>query len=101
MITATLKTTIARLLEADKELTEEERKRLLSVFDTDNPVTYSEEELITGQEAAKMLKVTRKTILNLAKAGRITEIRRTERKIMYVQREIERMLAGLPARPII
>lgn len=99
MITATLKTTIARLLEADKELTEEERKRLLSVFDTDNPVTYSEEELITGQEAAKMLKVTRKTILNLAKAGRITEIRRTERKIMYVQREIERMLAGLPARP--
>ena len=99
MITATLKTTIARLLEADKELTDEERKRLLSVFDTDNPVTYSEEELITGQEAAKMLKVTRKTILNLAKAGRITEIRRTERKIMYVQREIERMLAGLPARP--
>ena len=99
MITATLKTTIARLLEADKELTDEERKRLLSVFDTENPVTYSEEELITGQEAAKMLKVTRKTILNLAKAGRITEIRRTERKIMYVQREIERMLAGLPARP--
>ncbi len=99
MITATLKTTIARLLEADKELTEEVRKRLLSVFDTETPVTYSEEELITGQEAAKMLKVTRKTILNLAKAGRITEIRRTERKIMYVQREIERMLAGLPARP--
>ncbi len=99
MITATLKTTIARLLEADKELTEEERKRLLSVFDTDNPVTYSEEELITTKEAANMLHVTQTTIRNLATQGRITQIKRTARNTRYVMREIERMLAGLPARP--
>ncbi len=71
MITATLKTTIARLLEADKELTEEERKRLLSVFDTENPVTYSEEELITTKEAANMLHVTQKTI-SILSISRIT-----------------------------
>ena len=99
MITATLKTTIARLLEADKELTDEERKRLLSVFDTDNPVTYSEEELITTKEAANMLHVTQTTIRNLATQGRITQIKRTARNTRYVMREIERMLAGLPARP--
>ncbi len=99
MITATLKTTIARLLEADKELTEEERKRLIVVFDTDTPKTYTDDELITGKEAANMLGVTRATIGNLARDGRITEIKRTERKIFYVKREFERMQAGLPARP--
>ena len=98
MITTALKIVVKRVIEADTDLTPDEKQTLLAVFDTERPITYPDEALMTGAEAAQLLKVTRATICHLAKRGRITEVRRTARKVFYVRREVERMLAGLPAK---
>ena len=98
MISANLKMTLANIIHADKDLNENERRVLLAVFETDSPILYADDELITGKQAAEILKVTQGTICNLAKAGVISRIRRTARKIFYVRSEIERKLAGLPAK---
>lgn len=102
MITSTLRLTLKKMVTDDKDLTENERRYFLSVIEPDHEgATYSDEELVTGAQAAQMLKVTPSTMCNLARAGLVTSIRRTARKVYYVRAEIERKMCGLPAkRPI-
>ena len=98
MITESLKQVIRRIVTADTDLTQGEKDIILSKFITEHPLSYPDEALITGKAAAEMLKVVPATICNLAKSGRITAISRSQRKVFYIRAEIERMLAGLPAK---
>ena len=99
MITSNFRLTMKKIITDDKDLTDNERRILLSMFEREEkPIFYNDEDLVTGKKAAEMLKVTPSTICNIARSGEITSIRRSARKIFYLRSEIERKMCGLPAR---
>ncbi len=99
MITSNFRIAYKKLIEDDCNLTQEEKRVFLSMV---NPhidgVEYPETELIKPEEAARILCVTRPHLINLERAGRLTCIRRTARKIFYIRTECERIKAGFPAK---
>lgn len=51
-------------------------------------------ELLTGDEVAELLRVSRRTVTRMASSGKLAEVKLTERTIRYRREDVEALLAS-------
>ena len=82
MITNATETIIKTALAADQQATPEEKKQILA------SLTPKHEKMLTTREVCDILGITRRTLFAYVKAGKLSAVQYSPRKLRYSQTEV-------------
>jgi len=77
---------ISALLAADPTVTDEHHQQILEICK--NKKTYTRRDLISRAEVFELLQISGPTLLKYIRAGKITEVRMSPRKIRFIRQQV-------------
>lgn len=85
---------VERLLLTDRSVTDDQRKAVLAACQSG----YRKRKLVTAKEAMKMLQISRPTLRQWCREGKLSQVVYSPRKIRFDSGEIERLMFNGPVR---